>query len=278
MHSFYENRRKIEKGNLSVAVYENEDFSYLAHWHQEIEIVWVEEGVINVGINHQTHEMHTGDMCLFKSGDIHYYASQEASSKVVILVCRVDLVEGLYEWLGEHEEVNRFMSKEDIKMYGLSCCYELFQKICQEDLNKFIGYQQLIKAYASELCIEIIRKWPFQMAKEKKVLRGDSQLELLQKILVYIEKNITEELEMTSVAKTFNIDAFYLSKLFNAITGMHFKTYINTIRVVLAEEKLISSQKSIIEIAYESGFNSVRTFNRAFKSIKGKTPKEMRQT
>ncbi len=275
LHAFYENRRMVENGHLSVWIYENQNFNYLAHWHPEIEMVWVESGTIEMGINHEVCEMHAGALCFCRSGDIHYYKSISPESKVAILVCRVDCVEGLSEWLEKNEIESLFMSGEDVIKFGIEDVYRLFQEILQEDKNKRLSHEIQIKALSVQLFIHLMRNWPSHEDQQKKVQKG-AQLILLQRILIFIEENITGELSLEYLSEVFKIDPFYLSKLFNRATGMNFKMYINTIRVFMAEEMLKNSDKLIIEIAYEAGFNSLRNFNRVYKSIKGMPPSSIR--
>ena len=59
---------------------------------------------------------------------------------------------------------------------------------------------------------------------------------------------------------------------------MGFVNYVNTIRVNEAEQLLINSSKNIADIAFECGFESIRTFKRVFKEVKKKKPIELRKT
>ena len=58
---------------------------------------------------------------------------------------------------------------------------------------------------------------------------------------------------------------------------MTLNEYLNSVRVKKAEEYLLDMDISITEAAYMSGFNSIQTFNRVFKKIKGCTPTEYRK-
>ena len=58
--------------------------------------------------------------------------------------------------------------------------------------------------------------------------------------------------------------------------GFGFTDILNSIRIGNSRILLAETQKSITEIAYESGFGSVRNYNRVFKAYTGKTPKEFK--
>ena len=67
----------------------------------------------------------------------------------------------------------------------------------------------------------------------------------------------------------------YFSKLFHSIFGMTFTRYLNTVKVAAAIEKLREGNLSITEISSMCGFNTIRTFNRVFRSFTGYAPKDL---
>lgn len=272
---FYENRLKDTAKHQAVSIYENRNFSFRAHWHQEIELVHVRSGRVTIGVNKEAREMTAGDLCLFQSGDIHYYESGREGSEVVTILFCTDLVSEFYSWLETHIGMSVFLPEARVKECGLTEIYELSDKMCREKREELCVYQEKNKAYAALLLIEIMRKWPCQMGKGRKTEQMAGQKQM-QEILAYIERHIDEPITIACLAEQFHIDKFYLSKVFNRVTGMHFKDYINRLRVTLAEEKLKSGCQSMVDIAYECGFGSVRNFNRVFKVIKGSTPGEIR--
>ncbi|MCZ6899895.1 MAG: helix-turn-helix domain-containing protein, partial [Bacteroidetes bacterium] len=76
-----------------------------------------------------------------------------------------------------------------------------------------------------------------------------------------------------------NIPSHHLSQVINDRIGLNFFDFVNSYRIKEATRLLSDSQKSeytIIELAYESGFNSKSTFNSAFKRFAGSTPTEFR--
>jgi transcriptional regulator GlxA family with amidase domain len=64
--------------------------------------------------------------------------------------------------------------------------------------------------------------------------------------------------------------------MFKKYNGMTVSEYISLKRVRLAMEHLKSTNKTMLEIAGLSGFNSLANFNKSFKKIAGATPTEFR--
>ena len=85
-------------------------------------------------------------------------------------------------------------------------------------------------------------------------------------------------ISLDRISKLLKIPSKHLSQIINEKYKSNFNDYINSLRVEKASELLINeSDKNILEIAYEVGFNSKTTFNTAFKKITGKTPSDFRK-
>lgn len=85
------------------------------------------------------------------------------------------------------------------------------------------------------------------------------------------------ELTLTTLALKLSIHPHDLSHIINVGLEKNFSDFINEFRVREVSRKMqdpASDKLTLLGIAYESGFNSKRTFNRVFKEITGKTPVE----
>ncbi len=102
--------------------------------------------------------------------------------------------------------------------------------------------------------------------------------DLLTKILNYIGGNYKEECSLDSLARHVGYDYSYISKFFKRMTGQSYKSYLNGLRIGEACRLLRESDSPVSEIAEATGFATVRTFNREFSRITGKTPGEYRKS
>jgi len=86
------------------------------------------------------------------------------------------------------------------------------------------------------------------------------------------------ELSLESLAQMLSITPHQLSQIKNERLNTNFRNYINSYRIEEAKKILINeSDKNILTICYDVGFNSKSTFNTCFKKYTGKTPSEFRQ-
>ena len=92
----------------------------------------------------------------------------------------------------------------------------------------------------------------------------------------YLEPN----LKLADIADTLEIHPNHLSQVINEQFNQPFLTFINTYRIEAAKHILEdpdSDQKTMLQIAYEVGFNNKVSFNTHFKKITGKTPTAYRK-
>lgn len=104
-----------------------------------------------------------------------------------------------------------------------------------------------------------------------------NNLQLVEKVLYYIDDHISEKMELDHLAGEFGYSSFHFHRIFSAVTEQTMMEYIRKRRLTIAHEKLCKTQESVADICYSVGFNSVQTFNRAFKETFGMQPLQARE-
>lgn len=92
----------------------------------------------------------------------------------------------------------------------------------------------------------------------------------------YLYDNLINQIKINEVAELVNMTPSAFSHFFKKRTQRSFSDYLSDLRIGNAARLLIESEKTVSEICYESGFNNISNFNRAFKEKKGCTPTEFR--
>lgn len=273
MKYFYENRSGSFYNNIQVSIYENINLNYLAHWHNDAELTYVREGTICIGVNNQKYTLTEGDMGVFNSGDIHYYETTNVPSKLLTLVFNTEFIGLSSNWPPKGRFVSPFIPKSIIENSELTNIKHILLKILKEKKSQNEYYELFIKAGLNEICGLLLRNLDIESNERES---NSSRIRIMQKVFGYIEDNYQLDISLQSIANNFNIDPYNLSKDFNLLTGTNLKTYINTLRLFKAEDMILNTNKDITDIALDSGFNSIRSFNRAFKQLKGYTPSSLR--
>lgn len=100
----------------------------------------------------------------------------------------------------------------------------------------------------------------------------------VQTIKDYIDRHYAEEIRMETLGNLISMTPNAVSRFFKQRTNRSVSDYVNDVRMGYASSLLVDSMKTITEICYECGFNTISNFNRIFKSRKGCTPTEFRES
>jgi AraC-like DNA-binding protein len=93
----------------------------------------------------------------------------------------------------------------------------------------------------------------------------------------YIEKHLSEKLDLNKIASIAGYSKFHLNRLFADTTGCTIHQYIQRRRLEESAKLLTSSNLPIIEIAFLSGYDSQQSFAFAFKKLYRNTPQTYRR-
>ena len=101
--------------------------------------------------------------------------------------------------------------------------------------------------------------------------------ERLDRAMAYIGEHYRQELSREGLASSIDMHPDTFSRLFRLYTGKRMGEYINELRVREAARLLREGDDTVLDIALSVGFESLRTFNRAFKSAMKTTAAEWRK-
>lgn len=99
---------------------------------------------------------------------------------------------------------------------------------------------------------------------------------LTETVAAYIQDNFTGNITLRRLADELGYNYSYMSAYFNKNFSTDFPTYVNTFRLQYAARRLLDSGDGITGIALESGFSTIRNFNRSFRLKYGVSPREYR--
>lgn len=92
----------------------------------------------------------------------------------------------------------------------------------------------------------------------------------------WIARNSDEDLSLALAARAVNMSAKYFSEMFRKATGIPFVEYVARVRVEKAKNLLLNPHRRVADIAFEIGFQSLSQFNRSFKKLTGRSPRDFR--
>lgn len=130
----------------------------------------------------------------------------------------------------------------------------------------YISVAEIIDSY-----IRLIRRYNKPVKPENKMHWA------VQSTIEYSEANFENILTLKNISKLYYINEKYLGKMFKQQMGITFHEYINNLRLEKSKALLISTNKNIIDIALESGFQNVTYYNRVFMKKYNITPSKYKE-
>ena len=138
------------------------------------------------------------------------------------------------------------------------------EEVAQEE--KVMSYILIILSTALEYSNPILKK------KESGAYKH------VTKATDYIQSHYSEDISLDDIARAVYVSANHLSKLFSEANGISVSQYLTEFRLEMARYAIISSDKSISDIAMECGFGSFSSFSRSWKRYYGISPREYKKT
>ena len=157
-------------------------------------------------------------------------------------------------------------------MIDLGC---ILYKIPQEVVD--IDFEKILKASASS---SQMQKFLMETVRDicSKMHISVTKVDKTTEIKLYIDKNYSNDMDLSSLANLFGLSASYLSRHFKKVAGIALPDYINKTRLFHAKDLLKNSNKPIKDIAVKVGYENLRSFNRIFQKYEGMTPSHYRNS
>jgi AraC-like DNA-binding protein len=93
----------------------------------------------------------------------------------------------------------------------------------------------------------------------------------------HIMQHFTEPLSLAAVAAVVKLSPAGFSRFFRRMTGRTFISWLTEVRIGHACRLLAQTDQPVLEVAIDSGFGNLSNFNRAFRQLRGCTPREWRR-
>lgn len=119
---------------------------------------------------------------------------------------------------------------------------------------------------------------PAAAASEAVCPRLQTNLEKAETMACFVARNYTSRIQVKDIAECVGLHPDYAATLFRKTFGTTLNALMTRHRVAHAQRQLVTSDERIVNIAQDSGFDSLSRFNRAFKQLAGTTPRDYRKS
>lgn len=147
----------------------------------------------------------------------------------------------------------------------------VFTELKQENL----GSRLYIDSLANILAVRLLRQYSSSKSHLSVYEGGLPQRQLLQ-VLEYIHEHLDRDIKLADLAGSIGMSQFHFSHLFKQSIGTPPYQYLIQQRIERAKQLLKKTDRSIVDIALECGFNSHSHLSKQFRQLAGMTPKAYR--
>jgi AraC-like DNA-binding protein len=252
------------------------------HRHIEIQMTWVISGEGTLIIGNNMHPFQSGDLFIIGANQPHlfksdpFYFEPESRKKmhsVSIFFNPTGPISHLFE-LPEMFSIKKFIKSSS---YGVQASEKSASKL----LEFILKVKNNKAGYSIAFFIEMLQKmadvsdWKYLSTESLEYVFTDTEGLKMNDIYRYTMDHFTEEITLEQIASVAHLTPQSFCRYFKKHTSKTYVQFLNEVRINEACRLFMERNfSSIGNVAYQCGFNSVVSFNRVFKGITSKTPRE----
>ncbi|MBO5286443.1 MAG: helix-turn-helix transcriptional regulator [Clostridia bacterium] len=256
MKSIYQINQDLDnviKCFVSTAPYEDE------HYHSKIEIYYALTSGVKIMLNNKLYDMRKDSFVIADSFDVH---SNYGNGEFMCLIIPDKYFES-YKQIRSNRVLKQKYFDDALqvkKVYDILCDISTLSK--NPDVN-FLQLEGSVKYLLGTIL-------SFTELVEGKTT---TVYDTLKEVLIYINANYKENVTLDKISEGLGLNKHYISHLISKTLSQNLNDYINGLRINYFINNIEDTER-IGEVAFESGFQSLATFYRAFEKVYACSPKK----
>ncbi len=246
------------------------------HWHQCLEVLYVEEGYGVVIVDNRQYTMRPGRLFFFPPFTLHKVMvdekAQDSYRRTIIHVDPHPVLKTLRDFPQNQRRLQTLTARSGPAFVAdMADCHthidHLFSRYARLASTGGLNTESV-----ASLLLTLLSLLPHEQEK-----MAESGGGIASEVMFWLEENYREKFSLDALSRDMGKSRSYVSRRFHFETGEHIHHYLNTLRLRKACETLLHSETSIRDIAAEVGFSDVTYFISAFKKGIGETPLQYRK-
>lgn len=260
------------------------EHAFLEHRHTELEISAILSGCGTYTCGGTDYHFSPGDIFLHRGNDNHYISHICAGVPLSLIALRFEprfIWSSGGQWF-DSSYLKIFMTpNQDSRSIphekpAAGIIQALLEEIFQECHDCCPSYELLVKAKLLTILANAARHFYDQLEKAPQSMANITRLSQMEASMNYILSHLSDPLTLELLAKEAAMSRSQYSTLFKSLNGVSVWDYVTQQRVNFAMYQLEYSDTPVTQICENCGYNNISNFNRMFKRITGKTPREYR--
>ena len=254
------------------------------HFHELCELVLILESYGKRVVGNHVDSFKAGDLVLmgpniphiWRNDDIFLNPQHDERARAIVLYFPADFLLRLTDDQATISAMQQFIkrSKRGLRFHGqtLEKATELIKSLAQKkSFSRITGFLNLIELlHQANECENLASEGYKPSFSEQETNR-------INNVYIYVMQNFSEEVSLGVAAELVNMTPNAFCRFFKRHTQKSFSKFVNEMRIGHACKLLMNKQLSISEICYQSGYQNLTNFNKFFKTIMQKSPREYRK-
>lgn len=245
------------------------------HYHNELKLIYVIKGKINIIAEGTRYLCSEKDMFLANMRSI-YYLEAITENEVCCIDIKSSYIEDYYENFSQIKFNLNHVPYNEVPTDETEYFWNVFYQLLSVLYKKENGY--ILKANEILLHLILLLTDIYSDPKTTGKEMSSKEEERLKEILDFINERYNEKITLIQIAQKVNLSPQYLSRYFSINMGMTINEYISGVRLEESFKDLMDNKKKITYVALENGFPNLKSYFKVFKEKFNTTPLKYRNT
>ena len=266
----------------SVPGFRRRDFTEHRHTAFELSLICSGHGIYRIGGKQVP--IHKGDIFFFPTNAVHCITdvSPDAEMRLLNVQFEPRLLWSAVEIFGD--SLAEFLPNQSKKISNripfdsalAQTITPLIDNIKKEAQDHYDAYDLMMKTSLLQVLVILIREFSDDENSHPRHIRS-AKYKPMTKALDLIHQKLGENITLDELAEEADMSRTYFCSVFKKLNGITPWEYINIKRIEKAKHLLRTTQKTVLEISLECGFNNLSHFNRVFLRITAQSPSDYRK-
>jgi len=275
-------------------------YSGQAHWHRDVEFIYIYDGEMDYSVNGEIYHMEKGEGIFVNSAQIHYGFSDNKECEFLCVVFDPDMLafsktvrKNVIEILMKNSEMPCMLLRRDVEWQARVLDILAEFPVRSQSVDGYVSDRQATitrntddgKADSTDLLamqISILRIWQelyrHMPAFSREIADGNENLSVMRSMLNHVRSNYRESITLAEVAASGGVSVSKCCALFARYLSTSPINYLMQHRIRVSMTLLRTTEYSITEIAERVGFSGSSYFSESFRRVTGMSPREYRKS
>ncbi len=266
----------IEPHNsFAFRLYRTPDFETNWHIHEEFELILITEGSGTVMIGDYVGDYFAGDLYFIAANLPHWFRKSDAKmiGAAKVMHAKPDLFNDFLQQFPEMKNIQSLLLKKDAVRIEKKLKTDIINLLAQIESQK--GFQRLLPLF--QILNGLGNSKNLILLTQDFISLNNNINPFIEKIIDYSFKHFLEPITLAQVSSVLEMSVPNFCRFFKRNIKKSYFNFLQELRIGHACKLLNSTKKPILEICYESGYNSWAHFSKQFKQVKSTTPSMYRK-